>query len=146
MASDNLPVPARPQESPLATFGDFALNLWHSFPREDGDTVLALVQGKADALGEQIGKVVRIRHVLSHRVESVDEETGEVTVRDRIVVVAPDGKAYATMSDGIRRSLQMLMAVRGLPPWAPPLAVCVEQQNTRRGRRTYLLTPVKDGE
>lgn len=141
---DNAPAPrAVPLPAPAQPFGDFSLMLWHSFPPEETAKVIGLVQGKVNALGDLVnGEPIAVRHVIAHRVESVDEETGEVTSRDRIVLVSPDGTAYATMSEGVRRSLLLLMTWRGMPPFTPPLRVKVEQSNTGKGRRTYFLTPV----
>ena len=77
-------------------------------------------------------------------VEVADPQTGEISRRllDRIVLVEPNGDAYACVSDGVRKSLQLLMHYYGAPPWKPALKVKVEQVTTRRGFRTFILNPV----
>lgn len=125
--------------------GDFGLQLWSSFPPDEAGKVIGLVQGKATPLSELIGKEIAVRHIVAHRVELVDEDTGEISTGDRIVLVDSAGQAYGSVSDGIRRSLSLIMQVYGKPPWTPPLRLSVDQLNTRKGRRTYVLNPVTKG-
>lgn len=122
--------------------GDFGLQLWSSFPPEEAGRVIGLVQGQATPLADMIGKDIAIRHVVAHRIEMVDKDTGEVSIGDRIVLVATDGAAYGSVSDGVRRSLQLLMQVYGKPPWTPPLLLTMQQITTRSGKRTFCLNPV----
>lgn len=153
----NLPVPAAPAPSgvavaapnpggvqPISLFGgaeDMRLQVFTSIPLENKSQLLSLIQGQAQKLGDKIGEVIAAEHVLVHRVEVITED-GEAMDADRIVIVAADGAAYAGTSIGIRRSLQYIMALYGVPPWRPNLNLKIGQLNTRRGFRTYTLTPV----
>ena len=119
-----------------------AVDVWSSFPQGDANRVIKYMQGKATPLSEVIGKQLLVEHVLAHRVEMTDEETGEITLGDRIVLVTPKGDAYQAVSAGVRRSLQLIMHFKGVPPWAPAIKLEVNQIPTRRGFRTFTLTPV----
>lgn len=135
-------VAATGPETSGGVFGSaFDLQLWSSFPPDEMGAVIALVQGSALALADMVEKVIPVRHILAHRIDSVDEDTGEVKTLDRIVLVTPDGTAYASTSEGVRRSLSLLMTVYGKPPWSPPLRLKLTQVNTRKGRRTFVLSP-----
>jgi len=127
---------------PVAIFDTAALNfrLFSSFPKSDAHKVFELIQTADGQVADLIGKEIAVEHIVAHSVEIVDEETGEVDEADRIVLVTPEGESYSCVSNGIRRSLTMLMALTGkMPPWKPALLLTIRQINTRRGRRTYIL-------
>lgn len=127
---------------PILDPAAMAVDVWSSFPATDANRVIRYMQGKASPLSENIGQTILVEHVLAHRVEMVDEESGEITLGDRIVLVTPKGDAYQAVSAGVRRSVQLIAHFKGLPPWTPPLKLKVEQIPTRRGFRTFTLTPV----
>lgn len=129
-----------------AVFGgveDVGLALWSSMPLTNRAQIIQLLQGQTARLGDNIGAEIRVEHVLAHRVEMVDVQSGVVTEGDRIVLVTPDGASYAGVSAGMRKSLQLTMALYGMPPWKGGLLMKVGQVNTRAGRRTYTLSPVE---
>lgn len=105
-------------------------------------TLLMALQGENASLGDMIGEEIEISHLVVHNVEVLDEDTGELLERDRIVIVQPDGTMLSAVSQGIRKSVQLLCALYRLPPYDPPLRVKIVQTNTKRGRRLYQLLPV----
>jgi hypothetical protein len=129
-----------PTGGPL-DFGGLEQQLFSTFPKEQRGRVVALMQGQAEALADIIGREILVEHVLAHSVESVTEE-GEVVGLLRIVLVSPDGQAYATTAAGIRESIRLLAKFYGLPPWKDGLKVKVESIKTRRGFKTFRLSPV----
>ena len=131
-----------PQVKPILDAESMAVDLYSSFPAADVNRVIKYMQGKATPLSEAIGKTLLVEHVLAHRVEMTDEETGEITLGDRIVLITPKGDAYQAVSAGVRRSLQLIFHFKGVPPYTPPLKVEVSQIPTRRGFRTFTLTPI----
>lgn len=119
------------------------MRLFTSFPESEAGKVFELIQTSTGAVADLIGKQIAVKHIVAHSVEIVDEDTGEVTDADRIVLVTPDGQSFACVSNGVRRSLQMIMALtNSMPPWDPAMVLEVSQKNTNKGRRTYILTPV----
>lgn len=122
-------------------FGGLEAQLFSTFPKEDRGRVVALMQGQADQLADIVGQVIQVQHILAHSVETVTED-GEVVGLLRIVLVDPEGKAYATTSAGVRESIRLLAKFYGLPPWADGLKLKVEAIKTRRGFKTFRLSPV----
>jgi len=122
---------------------DFGLQLYSSFPKEEMATVIGLVQGQSTPLAAHVGRVLPVRHVVSHRQELVDKETGEVTSGDRIILVTSAGEAFATVSAGVRRSIALYMQLNGKPPWTPPLNLVLEEVPLPGGRKTFQLNLAK---
>lgn len=141
-------LPAVPTRAPVLDMEALALDVWSSFPDDpkNAPTIIRLLQAGAAKVADEINGEISVEHVLAHRVEleEVNKDTGEVSrvLADRIVLVEPDGTAYACVSTGVRKSLQYLMHYYGMPPWKPALKVKVEQLTTRRGFRTFILSPV----
>ena len=130
-----------PSGGPLQ-FGALDAQLYSTFPADERGRVVALMQGQATPLADMVDKEITIRHILAHTVEKVDEKTGEVTALLRIVVQGADGEAYQTTSNGIRDSIRLLAKFYGLPPWPEGLKVRVLSIRTRRGFKTFTLSPV----
>ena len=129
-----------------AVFGgieDVTLSLWSSMPLTRRADIIGLMQGNSERLGNVIGEVIEVEHVLAHRVDMIDEETGEVTTGDRVILVDRNGRSFAGVSVGVRKSLQFIMALYGMPPWTPELKLRVGQIETKRGR-TFTLKPVEN--
>lgn len=140
-------VPAKMPDVPYFVTPEDMVKVWSSFPEGNAGTVIAAMQGGSAApFSEHIGKSFDVEHVIAHRVELVDEETGEVIEADRVILVAPDGAMVAGVSVGLKRGVQLLMSFFGLPPWKPALRVELRQVNTRKGRRTYTLVPIDNPE
>lgn len=136
-------VPAAKQPVAAPAGGLFGLSgseVFSSLPETDKALVVSLMQGKAEALADHINEVIEPVHVLGHLVPITDEETQTTSLEPRVVLVCADGTAYQCVSEGIRRSVALLMHYYGQAPWKG-LKVKIEQINTRKGRRTFLLTP-----
>ena len=129
-----------PTGGPL-DFGRLEAQLFSTFPDEQRGRVVALMQGQAEQLADHIGETISVQHILAHSVETVTDQ-GEVVGLLRIVIVAPDGTAYATTAAGIRESIRLLARFYGLPPWTDGLRVKIESIKTRRGFKTFRLSPV----
>lgn len=120
------------------------MQIWTSLPdTPEGRLELARHLGGADAakLSKEINTTLKVAHVLVHRVNVITED-GEEIEADRCVLIGPDGEAFACVSEGVRKSIQILGAVVGIPPWSPPLELRVVQTETRSGRRFFQLLPV----
>ena len=113
-----------------------------------GDTTedkmkLLAAMGQADVKGEELEKEpLSVADVMLHPVTITDEKTGASVDCVRTVLISPDGRTAAFVSDGIVSSLGNVIQVFGEPTWTKPLLMQVVQVNTRKGRRTYNLRVV----
>lgn len=128
---------------PLIDPDAFALDLWTSLPQDKPARILQAMQGDSIPLANVLGETLRVEHILAHRVELVDEETGEIDEGGRIVLVTPDGKQYSCVSKGVLASLKAIMHYYGTPPWPKGLSLKVVQTATRGNRRVFKLLPVE---
>lgn len=118
------------------------LAFWSSLPttnRQDKALILAALQDSDERLDALIGKGWMTKNLLAHPVAVTDEETGEILMAVRLVLIAPDGQTAACCSAGAVRSATAIIQLYGQPPWDPPLYLTVKQVTTRKGRRTFVL-------
>jgi hypothetical protein len=85
--------------------------------------------------------VIALRHFYAHRVEMVDDATGEINDGVRVVLIDPEEHAYGFVSDGIARDLGAIISTFGMGPYIPPINVRIKEIQTRKGRRTYTIVP-----
>lgn len=131
---------AAPSNGGPLDFGGLALTVFSTFGPADKARVVQLMQGQAEPLSEMIGETITVEHILAHTVETISDD-GEALALLRIVLVDKDGKAYATTSEGVRESVRLIANYYGSPPWLDGLALKVESIKTRRGFRTFRLSP-----
>lgn len=68
-----------------------------------------------------IDKVINVTDVIIQPVEIADNKTGEISNRNRIVLVTEKGAAYGCTSMGVETSVKNLFGIVGTPPWNPAL-------------------------
>lgn len=120
---------------------EFAGMVYSSLPVERRDEFLVALQSDATPVREMAGRIIEAEHIIAHRIEMIDTETGELIEADRIVLMTPAGDMFGCVSSGIRRSIQLLMATYGMPPWSPAIPLAMVEKQTRKGRRMYQLLP-----
>lgn len=91
-----------------------------------------------------LGLVIPVRHWLIHEVDFVSEETGETVRTFRTVLVRPDGTALSFVSQGVANGVRQIFNQFGDAPLDPPLRVRIEQRETAKKRRVYVLIVVPD--
>lgn len=89
-------------------------------------------------LADHIGQLINMRDLIIEPVEIVKEETGEVEIAPRVIIIDTDGNSYTCVSKGIYNALRRICSVFGMPTWADGLPVKVRQV-TRGARRIYTL-------
>ena len=109
---------------------------------KDKARVVGLLQKQVEPLADHIGETITIEHLVVHNVEMADED-GVAFEAARLVLVQPDGTAFGCVSEGARRSVGLLAQFYGMPPWKGGIKAKIEQVTTRRGFRTFILTPVE---
>lgn len=87
----------------------------------------------AEGLDDHLNTPLSLTDVVIQAVPVMDQETGEVEERSRIVLITEDGKSYATTSRGVETALKNLFLLVGEPTWEPPLELMAVKQQGRNG-------------
>lgn len=103
---------------------------------------LLAAMGQADKKGDDLEKEpMLVSDVLLHKV-TVTSESGDSADSIRTVLISPEGKTCAFVSEGIVSSLANVFQVFGEPTWDKPLSLQAVMVKTRKGFRTYNLRVV----
>lgn len=84
-------------------------------------------------VGDYINKVIVVKDVLAELIEVTNEETGEVEVTPRVVLIDMDGKSYQAVSKGIFNALKKAIAIFGTPTWDEGLPCLIKQVSVGKG-------------
>ena len=135
------PVQRLPAEyNPLADVGVSKTNL----PMDDPDGRrlhdMAL-NGDHPALADSVNVAIDLYAYVIHPYQGVDRETGELFVRNRLVIVTHEGNFYQSGGYYTEESLGRLIRSNGPGPWHPPIKVQVLSFPNSHGGRIYKLCP-----
>ena len=135
---------AQTAESQLEKIDNTSLALRTTFSMdtpEGQDMAFAALQS-SEPLSEHLGEVINLVHFMGQTINVADENTGEMTVRVRTVIIDDKGKAYTATSDQLLNSLVTLTAIYGPPAkWSAPKPVVVKEARSRRGFRFFTVVP-----
>ena len=114
---------------------DFSHGMYCSIHAESQEDRLDIYEAVSNSmpLDDMVGKVVEVENVIIQPIEMTDNATGEVALRNRIVLITPNGDAYGCTSTGVETSMRNLFAIVGCPPWNPPIAFDVVKKQGRNG-------------
>ena len=84
-------------------------------------------------VGDYINKVIVVKDVLAELIEVTNEETGEIEVTPRVVLIDMDGKSYQAVSKGIFNALKKAIAIFGAPTWDEGLPCLIKQVSVGKG-------------
>lgn len=84
-------------------------------------------------VGDFINKEINIQDVLIEPIEVTNDETGEMNLAPRVVLIDDMGKAYQAVSQGIANSVLLMKKIFGDPTWDEPIPATVRQVSTKRG-------------
>lgn len=87
-------------------------------------------------LGDCINTVIMAKDLFMEQVEMTNQETGEIQVCPRIVIVDKDGVSYQSVSFGVFNALKRVIQVFGNPTWEQPIPLKVIQ--VTRGEKKML--------
>lgn len=91
-------------------------------------------------LNDVVGTEFELKDVYIHSYERVNEETGEVEPKVRIILFDSEGKSYACGSFGIFNILVRMFEVFGTPnKWEQPLKVRVVKKDIRDNKKMLSL-------
>lgn len=78
-------------------------------------------------VNEMIGKVIEVQDIYAEMIEMTNEDTGEVSIVPRTVMISPDGKSYQAVSQGIYSAIKRLHQIYGPPTWDPAVKIEIKQ-------------------
>lgn len=84
-------------------------------------------------VGDYINKVIVVKDVLAELIEVTNDETGELEVTPRVVLIDMDGKSYQAVSKGIFSALKKAIAIFGAPTWDEGLPCLIKQVSVGKG-------------
>ena len=87
-------------------------------------------------IADMINMPIAVRDIYIEVVNCTNQETGEVTVCPRIVLIDDKGVSYQAVSIGIYSAVKKLIQVYGEPSWEKPVKVIVK--NITKGDRKML--------
>lgn len=92
------------------------------------------VNSTDEALRDQVGKVLKLKNFVVHKIEVVNEQTGEVTHPYRCVLIDENNVTYGATSQGIAQALQKLIGIMGMPEnWEKPIPIKISKARGRKG-------------
>lgn len=96
-------------------------------------------------LAKMINKKIDIINVVAEQIEVTNEETGEVSIAPRIIIIDKDYNSYSCVSVGIRNSLSRLFSIFGPPcVWDSPFTMLVGQKKIKGNKNVLTLTIPSD--
>lgn len=94
----------------------------------------------SESLADHINEEIVLRHVFVEAINCLNEQTGEVNVCPRIVLISPDGTSYQAVSQGVYGSLKTIFKIFGTPDtWLFGIRCKVKRVKTRKGFFTNTL-------
>ena len=127
------------KETMIGTLTNEKVTMFTSMSAQTVDEKKALfnaMNNPEKRVADMIGKEIVIRDVFVESVDMVNEETGEVTIAPRIVLVDVKGVSYQCVSTGIFSALKKLFQIFGMPTWENGIKTEVAQ--IQKGKRNIL--------
>lgn len=87
---------------------------------------------------------VKVTDIIAHPVTLLNEQTGEMNDKLRIVFVDENGETWHSVADGVMGSVQRIVGMFGPAPWHPGIPLLAREQETRKGFTTIVLDIVTD--
>lgn len=103
-----------------------------------------MAQGRSAAvkkLRDCVKEPLAIKHIACERIEVMDND-GQLCPAIRTVLYCHDGSMYATVADGVARSVQEIFQIFGKKELPEDFIMVAEEVTTRRGFRVLQLMPV----
>ncbi len=89
-------------------------------------------------VGDYINRTIVVRDLYVETVEITNEETGDITVAPRVVLIDTNGSTYQAVSKGVFTALTRLIRTFGEPTWEDGLPVIVRQISLGRNQMLTL--------
>lgn len=90
-------------------------------------------------LGDIINGRLKIKDIMIEKIELTDDQTGEIIVAPRTVILDDKGKSYDAVSVGVFSALKKIISIFGEPQsWDEPLEVKVIQKTIKTNKMLTL--------
>ena len=108
-----------------AVFGGIGANYFSGSVKtpEEKKMLVNAMNNPDNRLADFVNTEIAVKDLYVEQVEMVNQETRELQVCPRIVLIDKDGKSYGCVSYGILGSLKKIMSVYGQPTWEDPVVV-----------------------
>lgn len=132
----------------LAFAAENSSAVWSSISadtRQGAADIYNALSGASIQLSSMAGQRIRIRDIIIQGRELLDKQTGEITVRPRIMLIDEDGTCYHSYAKGIVTSVRTIVGMFGSPAeWDEPLEVEITPVSVAGtdGGKTYTLKVV----
>jgi hypothetical protein len=116
----------------------------HSYPKDGtratGLQIYNAINNTTGNLGD-LEKPKVFVNMVAHKVDLLNDETGEIENVIRIVLVTEDGESYGSVATGILSSIQKIVNIPGIgpAPWTPGLTIKGRKVKTRNSFTTNTL-------
>lgn len=122
----------------LWSAGGYYTSLDRSKP-ENKMVIYRCMENCSSKVSDLINAEIEIANIFAHKVELVNEATGELGMCVRTVLVTPEGVTIECVSGGIERCVKAMMIAFGDPPWNPPMRCTILQEQIDKTKRTFKL-------
>lgn len=137
--------PAFDNMTPISVMLDSGMSSVNTFPTDDKMLAWKLTSIACSPAGSKRDKdspdPIEIYHYYCHRVELVNDKTGEILAPTRVCFISKDDRAVAFVSDSIVRELDTIRSIFGDGPYVEPKMIRVKSVDTRKGNRIYVVEP-----
>ena len=113
----------------------------------DKDNQIALYNSLQECdvrINDIIGQTIEIADLYIEEKPKVDEKTGELSRKFRVIVYDVEGKTYVSTAYGVYNSLRTIMSIFGNPSKENPIKVVVGKRPYKNtGKESLILTIAK---
>lgn len=100
--------------------------VWHSFDLSKPEQARQLFRARTgkDADTKSIAdRIIQVSNIVIWKGEEEEYETGETTIKTRVVLIGPEGFRVSVGSPSAVRSLIAMVQCFGPPPYNPPMKI-----------------------
>jgi hypothetical protein len=108
--------------------------------REGAELLVKCTLGQPKELASLANTPIEVSHFYVTDAASADDD-GEETAWKRTVLVTPSGETYSCGSQGVLKSLYVIMLARRSVPWIPPVKFIVRLAKTSKKHNWMFLEP-----
>lgn len=141
MSEENKIIPHSSASDPFAIFSPespgSARLVWSSFSPTTAEGRIALartVTEERKAIWECVPCVLPVRDLALYQEFVADPESGEISLKTRVVLVTTDGEVYGTSSPVVLSYLSRIVSIIGNPPWREGLKIDFRKVRTNGGK------------